>query len=1022
MAQVKLPNGALGLIVSSTNEAQQEDLFFPCEPRLFAVNVAGDPECGSLVFDLNGANEPDSARGAYLQSAFRVVKLPLGQPNAIAFQLDLTGQKDTQGGFFCEIMQAPAMDMPAPPGASGGGPSGPGKTVVQVPGQDAPKKGGFGFGEGSHNFGGPFHVGVAEDKHRHGEDADGNPINALHLWTSANFFMNRVADGPIRFELEYKEGDEHDHVVPVHIAWSGADWAAWTTSPFYEPPPPPPPPPPVRPRFGGTIFNGNNPRFDPLRPTIPGIPTGGDLNLGGEPPSYSIFNDNNPVFGPPVDGRVHGSGIPMNLVASLSAVMTPAMAIRPENYNTSVQGTGLFDSGSPEGGSNSSGQESAAVNRAKADASSPITGMMSAFGAQGGFVDAGGSGSGTTHGAEGDPWLYTQVPRGTSSSGKKTSLYSGGTASGGIVYHPPETDLRDLEEYGMVPPDTTLSEMRVICAPGASFGVGIPELATGGINTGANWVYDSDTGDVVWHTYSFSTESEAIRLTNPAQLIRWMSGQSYYGEFSHTNTANQTWTFPDVTATIAAMIFTVAAPASTAPEGTFAWDSAANNLYVNNDGATSWTFVGGASSVTGSGANTRVAYWSGTTTLTSDAGFTFDGITLTLSDSNATTTPLAIFNQASTGDSAIRWSLATAHSYAAGIDNTDDAWKVSYAASGTAVLGTNDRLLIDTSGNVFFPIYTQGSIPFIGASGQVSQDNANFFWDDTNNRLGIGTASPQRQVHIYQSSAVTPTLLSLHNPDTTDGNGAVWSFRSDTTGAGATAFTEFTAIRSKFTTHNHTTFASDFSIFTAIAGAVTERLNITGQVMSLLGSSAPNFLLDCSTAGSATLSYKTNGSTRWTVYVPAANNTLCFNDQSADRIIISNGGNVGLGTTPGELLHLYAASPYLMVESSGTGANGVKFKLNSALRWTVGSPAADSALAFTDTSAAVRLYLDQAGNIVCNTGLATTATDGFLYIPSCAGTPTGAPTSYSNRIPLVVDRTNHKLYFYSGGAWRDAGP
>ncbi|KKL20422.1 hypothetical protein LCGC14_2455620, partial [marine sediment metagenome] len=34
---------------------------------------------------------------------------------------------------------------------------------------------------------------------------------------------------------------------------------------------------------------------------------------------------------------------------------------------------------------------------------------------------------------------------------------------------------------------------------------------------------------------------------------------------------------------------------------------------------------------------------------------------------------------------------------------------------------------------------TQGSVVFAGASGAISQDNSNLFWDDTNNRLGIGT-------------------------------------------------------------------------------------------------------------------------------------------------------------------------------------------------------------------------------------------------------------------------------------------
>lgn len=70
-----------------------------------------------------------------------------------------------------------------------------------------------------------------------------------------------------------------------------------------------------------------------------------------------------------------------------------------------------------------------------------------------------------------------------------------------------------------------------------------------------------------------------------------------------------------------------------------------------------------------------------------------------------------------------------------------------------------------------------------------------------------------------------------------------------------------------------------------------------------------------------------------------------------------------------------------------------------------------------------RFSIDNAGNIVVNSGvIATTATDGFLYVSSCAGPPTGVPTAKTGRIPVVVDATNNKFYFYSGGAWRDAGP
>lgn len=50
--------------------------------------------------------------------------------------------------------------------------------------------------------------------------------------------------------------------------------------------------------------------------------------------------------------------------------------------------------------------------------------------------------------------------------------------------------------------------------------------------------------------------------------------------------------------------------------------------------------------------------------------------------------------------------------------------------------------------------------------------------------------------------------------------------------------------------------------------------------------------------------------------------------------------------------------------------------------------------------------------------LATTATDGFLYIPTCAGVPTGVPTGVTGCVPLIYDTTNLRLYIYSGGAWR----
>ena len=60
------------------------------------------------------------------------------------------------------------------------------------------------------------------------------------------------------------------------------------------------------------------------------------------------------------------------------------------------------------------------------------------------------------------------------------------------------------------------------------------------------------------------------------------------------------------------------------------------------------------------------------------------------------------------------------------------------------------------------------------------------------------------------------------------------------------------------------------------------------------------------------------------------------------------------------------------------------------------------------------------GSVVTNTAaLATSATDGFLYVPTCAGAPTGVPTAHTGTAAIVLDTTNNKLYVYNG-SWKSA--
>lgn len=63
---------------------------------------------------------------------------------------------------------------------------------------------------------------------------------------------------------------------------------------------------------------------------------------------------------------------------------------------------------------------------------------------------------------------------------------------------------------------------------------------------------------------------------------------------------------------------------------------------------------------------------------------------------------------------------------------------------------------------------TTGSVPFANGSNQLAQDNANFFWDDTNNRLGIGTASPAVALDVrgaasFSGVANASNILATNN-------------------------------------------------------------------------------------------------------------------------------------------------------------------------------------------------------------------------------------------------------------------
>jgi hypothetical protein len=148
------------------------------------------------------------------------------------------------------------------------------------------------------------------------------------------------------------------------------------------------------------------------------------------------------------------------------------------------------------------------------------------------------------------------------------------------------------------------------------------------------------------------------------------------------------------------------------------------------------------------------------------------------------------------------------------------------------------------------------------------------------------------------------------------------------------------------------------------------------------------------------------------------------------RATLDASGNLGIGTSsPGYRLDVVGdakirpSSGYNAVFEVSGSALRINY-LNDALSANVSAAFRAADFVFQTAGATERARITADGNIVAggSSALATNATNGFLYVPTCAGTPTGTPTAITGMAPIVVNTTNNKLYFYSGGAWRDAGP
>lgn len=139
--------------------------------------------------------------------------------------------------------------------------------------------------------------------------------------------------------------------------------------------------------------------------------------------------------------------------------------------------------------------------------------------------------------------------------------------------------------------------------------------------------------------------------------------------------------------------------------------------------------------------------------------------------------------------------------------------------------------------------FTAGSVVFAGIAGVYSQDNSNLFWDDTNNRLGFGTPSPNATADVNGTAAFRVGALTLANGANSDVALPVKSWVRITGPTGAFSVSGFAGPFDGRVLILFNPTAQNMTITNDATSTTANRiLTLTGSDVSLTGTSLATFV------------------------------------------------------------------------------------------------------------------------------------------------------------------------------------
>ena len=344
---------------------------------------------------------------------------------------------------------------------------------------------------------------------------------------------------------------------------------------------------------------------------------------------------------------------------------------------------------------------------------------------------------------------------------------------------------------------------------------------------------------------------------------------------------------------------------------------------------------------------------------------------------------------------------------------------------------------------------TEGSILFAGSGGTFAQDNSNFFWDDTNNRLGIGTSSPQDFLHLYNPTSGDISILLESN----SGN-ATQSFKSGANSTNGKVFQIVNASDAFMLRSRLDNFGNPYgdglmgsgTFYRAIKNLTNGRvnyqawgidgtealtldtsanlgvgINTPGAKLHVYGGAYSSVLADVSDStfakiwlgaginatNSGYIGYDEGGNERLVLNSGYSASHIEFRIEDTEKVRIDSSGNVGIGT----------ASPSARLHVTGSGAT------SGTTSFLVENSSSTESFKITDDNIVRATYLGVGGGTSTNNigsthiaqfGNAVSSGDQYVVIDSVSGSKRGFKFGNQGtiRMSLLQDGTDLKIGSY----------